>query len=138
MTDIDTRPDTVNLYGYAGDTLSFRIIVAGNLSKGQQWLAQIRQDRTQGQETAVFDVEEVSDGAVLTLTAEETARLAGTGALLVDQQVADANPQAYTDGARRMMRFSGQWDVQISNSGSDPVITLVQGSITLDLDVSRY
>jgi hypothetical protein len=37
-----------------------------------------------------------------------------------------------------IQRYSGVWDVQVSGSGgADPVNTLAQGSLTIDMDVSR-
>jgi hypothetical protein len=131
VSNIDTRPDTVNLSGYAGDTMVIRVLVEGDFVKSMDWLAQVKQSRQQGDASAEFTVVPFDGGATLTLSAAETARLAGVGAVV--QQ--DGNPQPYDE--RTVRRFTGEWDVQVSSGGSDPVVTLVQGALTIDLDVSR-
>lgn len=107
---VDLRPDTVNLDGYAGDTLSLRVTVAdSSLVEGGTWLAQVRPDH-QAAVAATFDITEQEAGsALLTLDAETTTTLGGG--------------------------FAGQWDCQVTTG--DVVRTLVRGKLALSYDITR-
>ena len=123
--EIDTRPEVVDIRHYAGDTLSIRVNAPSEFVAGREWSAQVRSDREVSQVDAVFDVAVDATGAVLTLTAEQTRTLASGGALVRMTRAS-------------VMRYTGEWDVQVSGpGGTDPVTSLAQGRLTIDLDVTR-
>ena len=107
---VTLRPKTVNIAGYAGDTLTIRIHVSDpEYVAGAVWTAQVRDDHA-GPVVATFNVVmEDAQTAILTLAAEDTAELGV---------------------------FSGVWDVQAAQD-PDPVRTLAQGAVTLAADVTR-
>ena len=111
---INYRPKIVDIYGYAGDTLTLRITVTDpSLVDDGEWAAQVRQKRAQEPVSATFVITMESETvALLTLPAATTAALQG---------------------------FKGQWDCQVTQPATptDVVRTLVQGAISFDPDVTR-
>lgn len=108
-TTVDLRPDTVNLDGYAGDTLTLRVTVADpTLVEGGTWLAQVKADHESAAVAAFTVTPEEAGSALLTLDAETTTTLGGG--------------------------FVGQWDVQVT---TDTVRTLVRGKLSLAFDISQ-
>jgi hypothetical protein len=106
---VDLCPPVVDVCGYAGDTMSLRIVLAepGSLP-GATWTAQVRRRRSD-EVIATFTVTmESEDAAILTLDPATTADLAG---------------------------LVGSWDVQAAVNGS--VRTLVQGEMVVNPDVTR-
>jgi hypothetical protein len=139
VSEIDTRPDSVDVFHYAGDTLTLKIEVDDDLADGMEWTAQVRASRDASAPDAEFEIDLIEDGASLTLTAATTTELATvSGILLSGPTLRTANPVAFAAGATQMLRYSGVWDVQIAApGGGDPVISLAQGVLTIDMDVSR-
>lgn len=125
MAQLDTRPQVVDIAHYAGDTLTLQITAPSGLISGMDWTAQIRGNRESGQVDAAFTITPTGTGATLTLSAAESRRLAESG--------------AQTNSARgQVLRYTGAWDVQVAApGGGDPVTTLAQGTLTIDLDVTR-
>lgn len=127
---LDVRPEEVNVSGYAGDTLTLMVTVTGMDLVTAQWDAMVRLNQEAASPAAVFAITPptaVDGPAYLVLDAETTRALADMG------QVLRAIP-----GVRAAVRrFSGVWDCQVSAAGADPVRTLVQGELTIDLDVTR-
>lgn len=119
-TVITLTPPVVGLALYAGDGANLRL-VATDLDgepfdlRGEV-RAQIRQKRTDAAPLVEWGVEmaEAEQGVVvLRLTGDDTRVL--------------------TDGNAR---FKGVWDCVWTMAGSEPV-TLIQGDVTCDLDVTR-
>lgn len=131
MASLDTRPDTVDITHYAGDTLTIKVTAPDALVAGRGWTAQIRADRAATTVDASFTITPptVADGpAYLVLPAAESARLAGTG----------TRKRVVRSGVAVLVAtYSGVWDCQVADPLGDPVTTLVQGSITIEADVSR-
>lgn len=131
MATLDTRPDPVDLLLYGGDTFTLTVTAPALLTDGASWSAQIRGSRDAATVDAVFliTVPEYSGGpAYLTLDAETTTTLVNGGAIIrrrVGREV------------RAIQQYLGEWDCQVSADGDDPVRTLVQGTITIELDVTR-
>lgn len=127
MAMLDVVPDTVDIRAYAGDTLTIRVTAPDALVGGLDWLAQVRTTDTDTTVAATFDITPpaVPDGpAYLVLPAATTRLLAGT----LGRELPTT---------RSIIRFTGVWDVQVSDAGSDPVTTLARGQLTIDMDVSR-
>ena len=114
MTDIDTRPQVVNIEHYAGDTLTIDVKISAELLGGRVFSAQIR-DTPQSQKIdATFSVIPQTWGASLVLSSADCQRLA------------------------KRDKFTGHWDVQIAMPGNaDPVDTLGYGTFTVYTDVTR-
>lgn len=131
MAVIDTRPDQVDIIHYAGDTLTIRVEAPASLTDGMTWLAQVKASRDSATVDAVFEItppQTPGGPAELVLPAAVTAALGGTGQVLREMV-------AGTLAA--IQRYQGEWDVQVSDNGLDPVKTLAQGTLTIELDVTR-
>jgi len=129
---LDTRPKVQDVNHYGGDTLTIKVTAPAELVDGKTWNAQVKADRTTDVVAATFDIipPEVPGGpAYLVLPGAICASLiAGTPAAAV------RNP----DGTTRMVSiYKGVYDCQVSLAGLDPIRTLVQGSLTIDPDVTR-
>lgn len=117
---ISVVPQRVDLVVYAGDGVSLRLDVinadtGANLDLSGEIDAQVKAKRSDTDALTEFAVntDEAADGVLyLALSGEQTAVL--------------------TDGPQ----FKGAWDVQWMAVGQEPR-TLVQGSLTCDLDVTR-
>lgn len=132
MTDIDLRPKVMNLLAYAGDTVAFTVTIPWANAAGKDWKAQVRRTRDQAEPDAEFIITPPAgdgDPAYVLLAAIDTKRLAG--------QAPAVRAMSAAGSLAEMRVYSGVYDVQISDGGSDPVNTLVQGSLTIELDVSR-
>lgn len=131
MATLDTRPGVVDLLTYGGDTFTLTITAPEEITDGMVWAAQIR--TTQGSDTvdAEFTITPpaVSGGpAFLTLDSETTSALV-VGAPVIVRRVGRA--------VLSVAQYVGVWDCQVSADGDDPVRTLVQGTLTVELDVTR-
>lgn len=114
MSNIDTRPQTVNIDHYAGDTLTLHVTVSDAIVDGRLWKAQVRRRRTDPRPAASFVITPTATGADVILRAADCQELARRGV------------------------FSGFWDVQVyAEVGDDPVTTFAQGDIRIHNDVSR-
>ena len=133
MGAIDVRPQVVDISAYACDTLSFTVNVSDGFADGKEWHGEIRAVRGQAVADAEFTITPQTGGAVVSLSAAQTRALAEAGVV-----VQSAPPSRYgaTPQAAAVVRYTGEWDVQISQGGADPVTTLAQGSITIDMDVT--
>lgn len=132
MATIDTRPQVVDIIHYAGDTLTIEVTAPDALVSGKTWNAQVRSTRDSAVIAATFQVTPSTGPGVptyLTLDSATCASLAGTQGLMARSMEAGV--------LNAVMRFTGVWDVQISDAGSDPVRTLAQGTLTIELDVTR-
>jgi hypothetical protein len=141
---IDTRPQGVALKAYAGDTLVFNVITDVDYSS-HVWTGEIRSEHYDATPDATFTFGDSilvpAEGAVpdkwhtaVTLAATATRALAE---LSPDD---DLQPQYIKIGtaladAVSLQQYSGIWDIQVESGGV--VTTLVQGTITVDADVTR-
>lgn len=142
MATLSTVPEVVDIEHYGGDTLTVRLdLPDGFADAALEWRAQIKSAREQTTPDAVFAITEPTGPgtpAFLVLSSADSARLVGvgTGALGMGQAIIRRRAK---DGTLRVIRqYSGQWDVQVSGIGGvDPVRTLVQGALTIEIDVTR-
>lgn len=135
MADHDATPQRENFAAYAGDTFTLEVVAPAELVDGLDWAAQVRATReAPGPPDAVFDIIEPTEpggSAYLTLPAAITRALAAESGRQV---------RVHPRGAAKaivVQRYTGEWDCQVSDAGTDPVTTLVQGTLTFDLDVTR-
>lgn len=132
MALLSAIPETHDIAAYAGDTYTLEIRAEAAVTDGKDWAAEVRTSKDSPVVDATFQitVPTVSGGpAYITLLAADTARLAG-GAPVVQKR--DVN-----GSVRAVQQYSGVFDCQVSLAGSDPVRTLVKGTITVELDVTR-
>lgn len=132
---IDLRPKIVDIAAYAGNTVTLSVTVPAGVADNFIWEAHVRGSReATGVPDAVWEITEpVAPGgpAYLTLSSADTSRLAGLG-------VAARRRDAKTGTTTVVQTYSGQWDCQARHPiDVDPVYTFVQGSLTIDLDVTR-
>lgn len=118
MVAVSTVPARYDITCYGGDTLRLEVILAAGYADGFDWNAQVRQSRAADVMAAVFTITEPTAPG-------EPAYLMLPGAVTLGLT---------EDGDRR---FEGFWDVQVSDAGSDPVTTLVQGAFRVEADVTR-
>jgi hypothetical protein len=120
-SQISVVPQRVDLVAYAGDGVTLRLSAVNaetgdNLDLAGELAAQVKANRSDEEPLTEFtiDTEQAAEGILeLSLSGEQTA------ALLTDSS-----------------RFKGSWDVQWTADGEQPR-TLVQGTLTCDLDVTR-
>lgn len=132
MGTLDTRPEHVEAYAYAGDTFTITIVAPSALVSGMVWKAELRSSIDAVTVDATFDITEptVADGpAYIVLDSATTRLLASTGVL---QRVKSREGKIV-----EAIRYNGIFDCQISNAGTDPVRTLVKGTLAIDQDVTR-
>lgn len=139
MTDLDTRPMSVNISAYGGDTLTILVMIPETaLPVPSEFRAQLRVSKESDAVAAEFVVivGAVVGGKVpvsLVLASATTSMLVG-GAAKVRVPL-DERARTYA----LVQRWSGVWDMQSSSAGGgDPVTTHVQGTLDLDLDVTRH
>jgi hypothetical protein len=131
MAVLDARPQNVDCSIYAGDTFTLAVIAPAELVEGMTWLAQVRAapDATQVDATWTVTPPTTPGGpAYITLPSATTTLLAQSAPLVRSSRAASAPS---------VQRYQGVWDCQVSAAGQDPVKTLVKGTLTIDLDVSR-
>lgn len=133
MAELTTIPNVVNVRHYGGDTLYIYVKAPPELTDAKEWSAQVRANRL----ATVVD-------ATFTITPSAGAGLPTTlmlPAAVVRDLLDDATQIRVKDSAGQyamVMRYQGVWDVQIAAAGgTDPVQTLAQGTLTIDLDVTR-
>jgi len=138
MATIDTRPQGIAIHGYAGDTLTLTIVTDTDYS-AYTWTGQVKTDHddaiadalfTFGAQTAVH----TKFHTPATLDASATRQLADL-APTDDLPPVHVKPGGDVATAVSTQVYSGLWDIQVESSGGD-VTTLVQGTITIDADVT--
>ena len=137
MSILDTRPQGVAVHGYAGDTLTLTIVTDVDYST-YTWAGEVRTDHgdTEADATFTFGTQVAVSTKFHTpaiLTAADTRALA-------DLIPGDDLPPVYTksgtsDIAVSTQQYNGLWDIQVTAPGGE-VTTLVQGTITIDADVT--
>lgn len=124
---LSTVPMVVNIDHYGGDTLPVKVVVPASYVAGRTFDAQVRRTRGAEEIDATFDVApgDTADEWFLTLPGDVCSGLVETYGVPVR-----VNGVAMT-------RYTGVWDCQISNNGADPIKTLIQGTLSITLDVTR-
>ena len=133
MATLNARPDSVDILAYAGDTLTIKIVAPNGLVQGMVWHAGIKSRRSSTTNDATFVVmpPTVAGGpAFLTLTSDDSLKLMGIAQAMAAQAAGPSQQSVINE-------YVGHWDCQISSATDDPVRTLVQGKITIALDVTR-
>jgi hypothetical protein len=131
MAAISTVPETYDIKHYSGDTLILEVITSA-VVVGKVWDAELRASRDAATIDAVFVITPPSaEGApaFLTLSSAEVTRLT-SGAPLVAKRRASGTTYL-------VKQYTGVWDCQVSVDHSDPVTTVAQGTLTIELDVTR-
>jgi hypothetical protein len=129
---LDTRPQVVDVSHYGGDTLTIKVYAPFSITTGKDWNAHLKAERSSDVIDATFTITPPAadgDPALLVLESEITSALV-TGAPVMSRRGPGGE-------LRSIQQYSGEWDCQISVGGNDPVKTLVQGTLTMDLDVTR-
>lgn len=131
MAMLDLRPQIVDVYGYAGDTLEIHMVVSTNYIAGRTFKAQVRPSVGSAELSATFVITEPTEPngpAILTLPSDVTRQLVqGAGQLV----------RVRNEGITyNVLRFTGVWDCQLSLAGSDPVRTMAKGALYVDMDVT--
>lgn len=138
---IDTRPQGLELKGYSGDTLSFNIVTDYDYTTWA-FSGEVRSNHTDDVTDAVFTIGTTVPGTApstwttpVALSATATKALAD---LVVESPVVPA--EVVKIGAVEFTKssvptYSGVWDIQVKLG--DVVKTLVQGTITIDQDITR-
>lgn len=135
MTSIDLRPAELDIIGYAGDTIRLTIRTDVDYTTAT-WTGSVKDSRNVGetsQASFVFGTQTFDAG---TSTYVQTAKIeeADTAALFAAANTGNTGqpPVAY----------SGVWDIQVEHDDPDDVgvltdvITLLQGTITIESDVT--
>lgn len=124
---LSTVPMVVDVHHYGGDTLNILVVVPAAVVAGRDWDAEVRANREADTVDATFTI---IDGN----TADETyLQLPGA---IVSELLATKATSVRVDG-KPVTRYVGVYDAQVSAAGLDPIQTLVQGTLTIDLDVTR-
>lgn len=124
---LSTVPMVVDVHHYGGDTLNILVVVPAAVLAGRDWDAEVRASREADTVDATFDVlvGNTADEWYLQLPGAVVSDLLATKATVVR---VDGKPTT---------RYVGVYDAQVSQNGLDPIQTLVQGTLTIDLDVTR-
>lgn len=122
MATLDFRPKTIDIICVAGDSISFNLTVVdiGNLTN-PVFTGQVRDAGEINVED--FVVTPTVDGAVLRLTPAQTrslSELPSSGGVVV--------------GGTKV--WKGRYDVQLAHD-PDMVRTLIRGTLTIEMDVTR-
>jgi hypothetical protein len=133
MASISTIPTIVDITHYGGDTFTLEVIAAPEVTDGQVWNADIKLARDSDVIDASFSIVAPPVGggsAYLTLSSVDSARLVGEAAIITRR--------APSGALLSIKKYVGVWDCQVSHpTNPDPVRTLVQGSFSIEVDVTR-
>lgn len=116
MPDLDSRPQVINIDHYAGDTLTLHVKIDPVVVAGRDWKAQVRARQDSQRVDAEF--------VILPSTLDPN---------VVNVVLRSADCQQLA----RRGKYTGFWDVQLSDGGADPVTTLAYGKLTIFPDVTR-
>jgi hypothetical protein len=144
MATIDTRPQSIDILAYAGDTLTLNINTDIDYSL-HNWTGYVKSDFTEQPFDAEFTFEhppETQQGFVTkaTISATDTAGLIG----LVTRKIEKSAPVFTKAGTTAVVaprevtapiQYTGIWDIQVELD--DVVTTLVRGTIQIDADITR-
>ena len=118
---IDTRPQSIDIKHYAGDTLVLNITTDSDYSLAT-WTGQIRLNHADATPDATFTIVPDAAGAIATLSATDTAALNLLGVEV-------------TELGQTFKRYTGVFDIQVVEG--TVVSTLVRGTISVDSDVTK-
>lgn len=152
-TTIDVRPEVVEIKAYAGDTLSFDIMTVDIYSAGNgwNWQGQVRITHDEGDtptiadgqfeftnEDPTFNDPTYFPGMQYKITCVLPSNVTRDLAAQVTSGIDPGYVKPGTDPKSSLLTFSGIFDIQVVDGSTPPnVKTLVQGTITLDADVTR-
>lgn len=126
-------PATEDIKAYGGDSVSIEIKAPALITDDMEWHAEVRSAKDSPVVDATFIITPpvVSGGpAYILLSSVDTARLSGTAPVVTRR-----TPEGVT---RSIQLYEGVYDCQVRPVvGVDPVTTLVKGTITIELDVTR-
>lgn len=112
MSDIDTRPQEINIDHYGGDTLALNVTVPSNFVDGRNWAGQVRRQPASPRLDASFVITTTVTGATVELPATACKQLCMRG------------------------KYSGYWDLQLADPDGERVTTLAYGRLTIWPDVT--
>lgn len=124
-SDLDFRPETVNLQTVAGDSVSFQVHLAGldAAAPDAVWQAQVR--GADGEAAEDFSCSPITDGVAVLLTPEQTRRL---------YQLESCGPRVVGPGVGGRV-WTGRYDIQLVRDTTF-VRTLVRGELRIETDVT--
>ena len=133
MVTLSTIPDVVDVAHYGGDTLNIIVNAPSTVTDGMDWAAQVRPTRDGDIVDAEFTITPPPTGggtAYLQLSSVDVSRLIGTAPIIRKRLPTGLIVEA--------KRYSGEWDCEVHHpTNPDPVRTLVQGKLTIEIDVTR-
>lgn len=112
MTDIDTRPQEINIDHYGGDTLTLNVTVPDGFVDGRDWAGQVRRQPAAPRLDASFVIVETPTGATVELPATACKQISSRG------------------------KYTGYWDLQLADPDGERVTTLAYGRLTIWPDVT--
>jgi hypothetical protein len=141
MATIDTRPQSIDIFAYAGDTLTLRIVTDVDYTQ-HVWTGYVKSDHTEQPFDAEFTFE-IPEGSSFgfpmnaVLSATDTAALATLVTRSVQKPVFTkaGTTSVATQAIIAPVQYSGIWDIQVQLD--DVVTTLVRGTIQIDADITR-
>jgi len=133
MATISTIPTIVDITHYGGDTFTLEVKAAPEVTEGQSWNADIKLARDSDIVDASFSIIPPPAGggsAYLTLSSVDSARLVANAAVVTRRSPSGVQLS--------IKKYTGVWDCQVSHPvDPDPVRTLVQGTFSIEVDVTR-
>lgn len=153
MTVIDVRPQSVVIKAYAGDTLALDILSVDSYSAANNWTWQGDVRITHDESATPV----VADGSFIFVNEDDafsdptnfpgmgykiTAVLTSDVTRALAEQATSGIDPGYvkpgTDPTNTLLTFNGIFDIQVVNTDTPPTVkTLVQGTLSLDADVTR-
>lgn len=133
MVTLNTIPEIADIAHYGGDTLNVEVRAPAELTDGMNWAAQVRTTRESDLIDATFVIQPpvIPGGAAhLMLSSVDVSRLIGTAPVVMKRLP--------TGLMVEVKRYTGEWDCQVYHpTNPDPVKTLAQGKLTIEIDVTR-
>jgi hypothetical protein len=142
MATIDTRPQSIDIFAYAGDTLVLNIVTDVDYSL-HTWTGYIKSDFTEQPFDAEFAFDHPDNNlptGFLTKATISATDTSGLTALVLNRVNKPTFTKAGTTSAslreiNAPIQYTGVWDIQVKLD--DVVTTLVRGTIQIDGDVTR-
>jgi hypothetical protein len=142
---IDLTPQVLDITALGGDTVSFEVRFPPGYVAGRTWTAQVRAkpEDTSVDATWIVALGATADDPIhLTLTAATTRSLVTSAALARQTSSvvrrSSAQPTAPFAAGEPLATYKGVWDCQLAPAGGgDPTTTVITGSVTIKLDVTR-
>ena len=141
MAAIDLTPQVLDITALGGDTVSFEVRFPPGYVAGRKWTAQVRSVTESATVDATFVVAlgaTEDDPIHLTLTSAATRSLVTSAAtMMARSQVVKRSGTPFAVGDP-LAKYKGVWDCQLAPlAGGDPTTTVIRGTVTINLDVTR-